>query len=201
MQGTRREIGQAPPLAHHGAVDTFIDAPVTRAQVASGVWVRTEHAARALRCDERTIRRRVRSGHFARTVVAGRVYVRQAVPLEQAPEPESAAVEQLAHALVVVREQRAQLEQLAHALGHARATVEQLERARLADAATVLDARRALEREQATAALLVRELAQAREQAAREQARAAHLEQLARAPWYAVRVRRRLRRELATGTA
>lgn len=223
---------------------TFIDAHVTRAQVESGAWVRPEHAARALGCDERTIRRRVRSGWYARTVVAGRVYIRQGPrpePPLHPPEPEPEHVnERVTTALaVIVREQATRLEQLARELTLARveaarlehehatereragalaaqltternereqaqaraATVEQLERARLADAATVLDARRALEREQATAAELARQLAQARDQAAREQARAAHLEQLARAPWYAVRVRRQLRRELATGTA
>lgn len=189
----------APPFAHDG--------PVTRAQVEAGAWVRPDELARTFGVDARTIRRRVRSGQLERMTLAGRVYVRQAPRPAPEPEPdrtpepapdEPGPAGELA-TLATVREQLAQLEQLAHALGHARATVEQLERARLADAATVLDARRALEREQATAALLVRELAQAREQAAREQARAAHLEQLARAPWYAVRVRRRLRRELAAG--
>ena len=46
-------------------------------------------------------------------------------------------------------------------------------------------------------ALAEEQLARARAQAAEEQARAARLEAIARAPWYAVRVRRRLRRELA----
>jgi len=181
------------------STDTFIDAPVTRAQLESGAWVRTEHAAHALRCDERTVRRRVKAGHFARTVIAGRVYIRQAQPSAHGLEPEPD--ERLTTALAFVREQRAQLEQLAHALGHARATVEQLERARFADAATVLDARRALEREQATAAALVEQLAQERAQAAAAAAATARLEQLARAPWYAVRVKRRLRLALSTGTS
>ena len=226
------------------APETYFDTPVTRAQVASGAWVRPEHAASALGCDERTIRRRVRSGAFVRAELGGRVYVRQAPVEPLGPKAAKASVEReqsaTAALALVVREQANRLEQLAHELaiarvaaahlehtadtagrelGEARAAVTHLEH----ELGTVRQLARAIgeqaQREQARATATEEQLAQARAQVeherqrtaafvaqveaerAAEQARAARLERLAQAPWYAVRERKRLRRELESGAA
>lgn len=171
------------------SLDTYIDAPVTRAQVEAGAWVRPEHAASALGVDERTIRRRVRSGSFARTEIGGRVYVRQA-PTPQGPPREQATDQATTALALVVREQAARLEQLFRELGH-------LEHERNDAKAQATTALAQLEHERRRVAQVEEQLARARAQAAEEQARATRLEAIAQAPWYAVRVRRRLRRELA----
>ena len=57
------------------------------------------------------------------------------------------------------------------------------------------------QREQARATATEEQLAQARAQVEHERQRACRLEAIARAPWYAVRVRKRLRRELESGAA
>ncbi len=183
-------------------MDTYLDGPVTLAQLNNGVWARPDHAAVALGVDERTIRRRVRSGTMVRTTIAGRVYVRQAPAQPQAAashEPDPREEQVTTTLALVVREQAGRLEQLAREL-----TLAQVEAARLEATTAHLERELALERQRvaqveeqlARARQVEEQLAQERERAAREQARAAHLEQLARAPWYAVRVRRRLRREL-----
>ena len=190
--------------------ETYIDAPVTRAEVEAGAWVRPEHAAAALGCDERTIRRRVRSGALVRTELGGRVYVRQAPPLPPTSDTARPAEHEheLAQAFAVV-------ERLALELGQARAAVGHLEHVRQVEATaqaatvahlehelgTVRQLARAIgeqaQREQARATATEAQLEQARAQVEHERQRAARLEAIARAPWYAVRVRRRLRRELA----
>ena len=166
----------------------YHEGPVTLAQLEAGTWARPEHVAIALGVDERTIRRRVRSGALERKSFGGRAYVRQAAapPAGHAGQRPSAlstsSAAQLEAAFgVALREHTARVEHLALELGAARATVEQLEHVRQAE-------RRALELE----------LANVRQAAELSTARAARLEALARAPWYAVRVRRRIRRELAT---
>ena len=189
--------------------ETYIDAPVTRAEVEAGAWVRPEHAASALGCDERTIRRRVRSGALVRTELGGRVYVRQAPPLPPTSDTARPAEHEheLAQAFAVV-------ERLALELGQARAAVGHLEHVRQVEATaqaatvahlehelgTVRQLARAIgeqaQREQARATATEEQLAQARAQVEHERQRAARLEAIARAPWYAVRVRKRLRREL-----
>ena len=190
--------------------ETYIDAPVTRAEVEAGAWVRPEHAASALGCDERTIRRRVRSGALVRTELGGRVYVRQAPPLPPTSDTARPAPEhelELAQAFAVV-------ERLALELGQARAAVGHLERVRQVEQEAQAAHRAHLEhelgtvrhlaqaigqhaqREQARANATEAQLEQARAQLEHERQRAARLEALARTPWYAVRVRRRLRREL-----
>ena len=116
---------------------------------------------------------------------------------------------------LVVREHQAHVERLALELGQARATVEQLERTRRAEADAQAAHRERLEvelgsvkqlaraigdhaqREQARATATEAQLEQARAQLEHERQRAARLEAIARTPWYAVRVRRRLRRELS----
>ena len=190
--------------------ETYIDAPVTRAEVEAGAWVRPEHAAAALGCDERTIRRRVRSGALVRTELGGRVYVRQAPPLPPTSDTARPAEHEheLAQAFAVV-------ERLALELGQARAAVGHLEHVRQVEATaqaatvahlehelgTVRQLARAIgeqaQREQARATATEEQLAQARAQVEHERQRACRLEAIARAPWYAVRVRKRLRRELS----
>lgn len=195
-------------------MDTYLEGPVTLAQLNTGVWARPDHAAVALGIDERTIRRRVRAGTFVRTTIAGRVYVRQApVQPQAAPAPEpDRREEQVSTALaLVVREQAGRLEQLTRELTLAQVEAARLEATTEHQRASVarLELELANERQRvaqveeqlARARQVEEQLAQAREQAAREQARAERLEQLANAPWYAVRVRRQLRRELTTGAA
>ena len=191
--------------------ETYIDAPVTRAEVEAGAWVRPEHAAAALGCDERTIRRRVRSGALVRTELGGRVYVRQAPPLPPTSDTARPAEHEheLAQAFAVV-------ERLALELGQARAAVGHLEHVRqveaTAQAATVAHlehelgtvrqlARAIGEQAQREQAATEEQLAQARAAVEHERQRACRLEAIARAPWYAVRVRKRLRRELESGAA
>lgn len=192
-------------------METYLDGPVTLAQLNHGVWCRPDHAAVALGVDERTIRRRVRSGAFARTTIAGRVYVRQAPEQAQAtPEPERERREEVSSTLaLVVREQAGRLEQLARELTLAQVEASRLEatseQARTRAERLELELAQAREQSEAQARELSararqveEQLAQAREQASREQARAERLEALANAPWYAVRVRRQLRRELVS---
>lgn len=194
------------------APETYFDTPVTRAQVEAGAWVRPEHAALALGCDERTIRRRVRSGAFVRVELGGRVYVRQA-PLGPKATKASVEREQSATAALalVVREQANRLEQLAHELALARVAAAHLEHAADNAGRELGEARanvnrleqlaRAIgeqaQREQARATATEAQLELARAQVEHERQRAARLEAIARTPWYAVRVRRRLRRELS----
>lgn len=191
-------------------MDTYLDGPVTLAQLNTGVWVRPDHAAIALGVDERTIRRRVRSGSFVRNTIAGRVYVRQApAQPQQAPQPEpDRRVDQVSTALaLVVREQAGRLEQLARELTLAQVEAARLEATTEQQRASVnrLELELAQARERAAAQVeeqlararqVEEQLAQERDRATREQARADRLEQLANAPWYAVRVRRQIRREL-----
>lgn len=192
---------------------TYVDGPVTQAQLEAGAWARAEHVAIALGVDERTIRRRVNAGAIERGHFAGRVYVRQAPRPAVQAAPDSAG--QPASALststsaqleaafgVALREHTARVEHLATELGHARANLEQLERVRQLETEAQLANRRALELELANVRQVVTsteaQLATVRQAAELSTARAARLEALARAPWYAVRVRRRIRRELAS---
>lgn len=175
----------------------YHEGPVTLAQLEAGTWARPEHVAIALGVDERTIRRRVRSGALERKSFGGRAYVRQAAapPAGHAGQRPSAlstsSAAQLEAAFgVALREHTARVEHLAIELGAARATVEQLERVRQAE-------RRALELELANVVTSTEaQLAAARQSVELSTARSARLEALARAPWYAVR--RRIRRELAS---
>ena len=215
----------------------YVDGPVTLDQLEAGVWARAEHVAIALGVDERTIRRRVRSGALERGGFAGRVYVRQVSrPASQAATDTagqhtsalSTSTGQQLEALLAaaVREHVARVEHLATELGQARATVEQLERVRQAEAEAQAAKRTQLEHELAHVRQLARQigvtaeeqlgqaraaveherqrqvateaqLAQARADAEAERQRRGRLEELTRAPWYAFRVRRRLRLELA----
>ena len=179
----------------------YLDGPVTLDELEAGVWARPEHVAIALAVDERTIRRRVRSGSLERGTFAGRVYVRQVSrPVPQAATDtgkstvSTASAHQLEALLGAIAEHQARVERLALELGDTRARLEHVQ----AVASAQLDA--SAERRRAAEQALAHELQRA-EQAARELAherqRRAHLEELTRAPWYAVRVKRRLRRELA----
>ena len=215
----RQETGQRAPLGEHermSAPETYFDTPVTRAQVESGAWVRPEHAALALGCDERTIRRRVRSGAFVRVELGGRVYVRQAPVEPLGPKATKASVEReqsaTAALALVVREQANRLEQLAHELALARVAAAHLEHAadtagrELGEARANVNrleqlARAIGEQAQREQAATEEQLAQARAAVEHERQRACRLEAIARAPWYAVRVRKRLRRELESGAA
>ena len=186
-------------------------------------WQPVATLATALGIAERTVRARLAAGTVERCPgPGGRSYYRvpatSSAPSAADSNDGTTGSRQLAAAelFALIREHGSRNERLALELGQARATVEQLERVRRVDAETVLANRQALEREQATAALLVHELAQARAQVEHErqrtaafvaqveaermaeQARAARLERLAQAPWYAVRERKRLRRELAS---
>lgn len=199
----------------------YIDGPVTLDQLEAGAWARVEHVAIALAVDERTIRRRVRAGHLERGTFAGRAYVRQASrPAPQAaPDTVSALSAASAHQLeallaATVREHVERVERVALELGQARAQLAHVQAraaeldasaARAAAEQAAADARReALERELATERQRAEQAADAarlvNEELERERQRRNRLEELARAPWYAVRVRRRIRRELATGT-
>ena len=104
-------------------------------------------------------------------------------------EAQAAKRAQLEHELAHVRQLARQIGSAAEEqLAQASATVEH-ERQR----ATRLERQADTLREQTTAFV-----AQARAELAHERQRRAHLEELTRAPWYAVRVKRRLRRELAS---
>jgi hypothetical protein len=185
--------------------DVYLEGPVTLAQLQSGAWVRPDHAAVALGVDERTIRRRVRRGTIARSTISGRVYVRlvEQPAQAQAHTDDSATDDINASLAVIVREQLDRLDHLSRELVIARTDNARLEgrldaeRERIASLTAELDRER--QARQAAADELDRER-QARLDAAAviasEHARAARLEAIASSPWYAVRLRRRLRREL-----
>ena len=199
-----------------------LDGPVTLAQLEAGVWARAERVAIALGVDERTIRRRVRSGTLERGTFAGRVYVRQvsrpapeAAP-DSAGQPASTLSTSAAHQLeallaAAVREHVARVEHLAAELGQTRARLEHVQAVATAQLDASAARRQAAEHELANerqrAAVNERQadtlreqtaafIAQVEHELADERQRRTRLEELARAPWYAVRVRRRLRREL-----
>ena len=188
-------------------------------------WQPVATLAAALAIAERTVRARVAAGTVERlTGPGGRSYYR-VPPAERASVATDgshgsgiAGSRQLATEeafALVVREHQAHVERLALELGQARAAVGHLEHVRQveqeAQAAhrahlehelgTVRQLARAIgeqaQREQARATATEAQLEQARAQVEHERQRAARLEAIARAPWYAVRVRRRLRRELA----
>ena len=187
-------------------------------------WQPVATLAAALAIAERTVRARVAAGTVERlTGPGGRSYYR-VPPAERASAATDgshgsgiAGSRQLATEeafTLVVREHQAHVERLALELGQARATVGHLEHVRQVEATaqaatvahlehelgTVRQLARAIgeqaQREQARATATEEQLAQARAQVEHERQRAARLEAIARAPWYAVRVRKRLRREL-----
>lgn len=187
-------------------------------------WQSVATLAAALGIAERTVRARLAAGTVERcTGAAGRSYYR--VPATSSAtsaadgNDSATGSRQLAAAelFALIREHGSRNERLALELGQARAAVGHLEHVRQVEQAaqaahvahlehelgSVRQLARAIgdhaHREQARATVAEEQLAQARAQVEHERTRAAHLERLAQAPWYAVRERKRLRRELASG--
>ena len=185
-------------------------------------WQPVATLATALGIAERTVRARLAAGTVERCPgPGGRSYYRvpatSSAPSAADSNDGTTGSRQLAAAelFALIREHGSRNERLALELGQARATVEQLEHVRQVEQSaqaahvaqvehelgTVRQLARAIgeqaQREQARATATEAQLEQARAQLEHERQRAARLEAIARAPWYAVRVRRRLRRELA----
>ena len=184
-------------------------------------WQPVATLAAAIGIAERTVRARLAAGTVERCAgPGGRSYYRvpPAAPSASAADGNDAPAgsRQLAAAelFALIREHGSRNERLALELGQARAAVGHLEHVRQIEQEAQAAHRAHLEhelgtvrhlaqaigqhaqREQARANATEAQLEQARAQLEHERQRAARLEALARTPWYAVRVRRRLRREL-----
>lgn len=187
------ETGHTPRMRHDDGMSTetsselYIDGPVSESQWSAGVWARPDHVARLLGVDTRTIRRRVSAGHYLRELVSGRVYIRatpRTEPLDTDDEEQTDAQAGHSDALsIILVEQSRRLESTMSALVEAKVDLG-ITRAELAHS-------------ESSRTAMSHELDLARASLTRAQHRSDLLERLALAPWYRMKMRRRLRRELA----